>query len=422
MQKLFALIDCNNFYVSCERVFNPSLDKKPVVVLSNNDGCIIARSNEAKAMGIRMGQPVFKCRDLISRFQVRVFSSNYSLYGDISRRVMDVLFHFSPDIEVYSIDEAFMSLDGIPAGDLTDYALKIRRIVKKWVGVPVSIGIGPSKTLAKAAAHVAKKTPHYEGVFDITPCAESILSGIDIEDVWGIGRRYSRFLRRYGIDTALDLRDADDLWVKKHMKTPGLRTVMELRGTSCIPLDQARDSKKTISCSRSFGRKVTSIDELREASAAYVSRAAQKLRAQKSAASFIELILIEFPFNQGFPATRTASMDIPVATAYTPELISYAKTLLERVYKSGPAYRKVGIMLAGIVPRGRVQSNLFHPCLEGPKEHALMETIDAINARWGRGTIAYAASGFERPWWMRQTKRSPRFTTSWKELPLVKAL
>jgi len=420
VEKIVALVDCNNFYASCERVFNPSLDGKPVVVLSNNDGCVIARSEEAKAAGIRMGQPIFQCRDLVSQHHVRVFSSNFSLYGDISRRVMDVLSGFTPDIEVYSIDEAFLYLDGIP-GDPAGCAREIRRRVKKWVGIPVSIGIGPSKTLAKAAALVAKKVPRHEGVFDITACAEDILPGMDVADIWGIGRKYSRFLRQHGIETARDLRDADDAWVRKHLKTPGLRTVMELRGISCIPLEQVQAPKKAIMCSRSFGRKVTDLDELNEAASAYVSRAAEKLRAQKSAASFIELILIEFPFNQGFPATHIASMDIPSATSYTPELIGYAKALLERVYKKGPAYRKVGVMLAGIVPRGQVQSNLFYPCREGMNGHVLMQTVDAINARWGSGAIACAASGFERPWWMQQAKRSPGFTTSWKDLPLVKA-
>ncbi|HOO38819.1 MAG TPA: Y-family DNA polymerase [Deltaproteobacteria bacterium] len=420
MHKLFALIDCNNFYVSCERIFNPSLEGRPVVVLSNNDGCIIARSNEAKALGIKMGQPIFQCRDLMARHQVHVFSSNYSLYGDISRRVMDVLGIFSPDVEMYSIDEAFLGLDGTTRDPL-GYAGEIRRIVKKWVGVPVSVGIGPSKTLAKAAALFAKKNPSLGGVFDITLCAQSALSEIDVGDVWGIGRRYGRFLSRAGIRTARDLRDMDDAWAKKHLKITGLRTVMELRGMSCIPLDQDDAPKKAIVCSRSFGRKVYRLEELKEAAAAYTSRAAEKLRAQGGAAGFIELVLIEFPFNEGFPKTYISSANIPVATAYTPQLIGYAHTLLERIYRRGPAYRKVGVMLADIVPRGQVQMNLFHQPPEGPKEVNLMQTVDRINARFGSGTISYAAAGFDRPWWMRQTRKSPRFTTSWEEIPLVKA-
>ena len=420
MPKHFALIDCNNFYVSCERVFNPSLEGKPVVVLSNNDGCIIARSNEAKALGIKMGQPIFQCKDVIARHGVHVFSSNYSLYGDISRRIMDVLETFSPDAEVYSIDEAFLGLDGTTR-DLPGYARDIRQTVKKWIGVPVSVGIGPSKTLAKAAALFAKKDPCSHGVFDITLCAQDVLHKIDVGDVWGIGRRYSRFLRGSGVHTARDLRDVDDSWAKKHLKITGLRTVMELRGTSCIPLDQDEAPKKAIACSRSFGRKVYHIKELKEAAAAYTSRAAEKLRAQQGAAGFIEIVLIEFPFNEGFPKTHIASANIPVATAYTPQLIGYAHALLERIYRGGPAYRKVGVMLADIVPRGQVQMNLFHQAPEGPREVSLMQTIDRINACFGSGTISCASAGFDRPWWMRQTKKSPRFTTCWEELPLVKA-
>ncbi|HDP24836.1 MAG TPA: Y-family DNA polymerase [Deltaproteobacteria bacterium] len=420
MNKIFALVDCNNFYVSCERVFNPSLAERPVVVLSNNDGCIIARSNEAKNLGIRMGHPLFQCRDLVERHRIAVFSSNFSLYGDMSHRVMDTLARFTPEMEVYSIDEAFLSLEGV-CSDPEDYARRISRTVKQWVGIPVAIGIGPSKTLAKAAARAAKKHPAHDGVFDITSCREETLSGIEVDDIWGVGRRYARFLRGHGIVSALDLARAPDAWVKKHLTIEGLRTVMELRGISCMPIDSAPAPKKAIMCSRSFGRKVYSLEELQEAASAYTSKAAEKLRRQGSAASFIQVLLIEFPFNHGFPKCAVSSLKIPVATAYTPELSGYAKTLIERIYRPGPAYRKVGVLLSGIVPRGQVQMNLFHPSREGPKELALMNTLDRINTRWGSGTIGYASSGFSRPWWMRQEKRSARFTTSWAELPLVKA-
>ncbi len=420
MNDLFALVDCNNFYVSCERVFNPALKHRPVVVLSNNDGCIIARSEEAKAIGIRMGQPVFECRPLIARHGVRVYSSNYSLYGDISRRIMDVLHLSCPEVETYSIDEAFLNLAGLPDSP-RDFCRDLRGRIKKWVGVPVSVGIAPSKTLAKAAARVAKKDPGLQGVLDIRSRTDEVLASTGVEDVWGIGRRYARLLRRHGIRTALDLSRVDDGWARRNLTITGLRTVTELRGTSCIPLEDARETSKTIICSRSFGRKVYRIDELSEAAAAYTARAAETRRAQGSAASFLQVMLVEFPFNEGFPATRIASANIPVATAYTPELIGYAKALLARVYRRGPAYRKTGVMLAGIVPRGRLQMNLFHPCHEGPKQLALMEAMDGINSRWGRGTIGFAAAGFERPWWMRQAKKSPRFTTSWADLPRVKA-
>jgi len=408
-----ALIDCNNFYASCESVFNPNLEKKPVVVLSNNDGCIIARSNEAKALGIKMGEPLHQCQSLITKNRVHVFSSNFPLYGDMSCRVMETLSTFTPDMEIYSIDEAFLNLDGIP-GDLTEYGKTIRKTVKRSTHIPVSVGIGTSKTLAK-------KVPEHGGVFDISDRIEESLADIDVGDIWGIGWQYAKLLRRHGILTALDLRNAPDEWVKKHMTIVGLRTVMELRGTSCLPLDEAEQPKKSIMCSRSFGRKVYSLDELQEAAAAYIARAAEKLREQNSAASFIQVILMEFPFNDGHPKTRICSTSIPVATAYTPDLIRYAKALVKRIYYKGPAYRKVGVMLSGIVQRGQVQMNLFHSSREGEKEITLMKTMDEINQTWGRGTLIHAASGFSRPWWMRQTRRSARFTTSWADLPVVKA-
>lgn len=415
-----ALVDCNNFYASCERVFNPTLEKKPVVVLSNNDGCIIARSNEAKALGIKMGEPLHECQRLITKHKVHVFSSNFPLYGDMSRRVMEILSPFSPNMEIYSIDEAFLDLDGIP-GNLTEYGKIIRETVKKGTHIPVSVGMGPSKTLAKIAGKIAKKVPAHAGVFDISDRIEESLADFEVGDIWGIGWQYAKLLRRNGILTALDLRNASDEWIKKHLTIVGLRTVMELRGISCISLDEAVQPKKAIMCSRSFGRKVYTLDELQEAAAAYISRAAEKLRDQNSAASFVQVYLMEFPFNYGHPKTRICSAAIPVATAYTPDLIRYAKALVKRIFYKGPAYRKVGVMLSGIVQRGNVQMNLFHSSREGEKEIALMKTMDEINQRWGRGTIIPAATGFSRPGWMRQSRRSSRYTTSWAELPVVKA-
>jgi len=419
MEQIFALVDCNNFYASCERIFNPSIEGKPVVVLSNNDGCIIARSNEAKALGIKMGEPLHQCQTLIAKNKVHVFSSNFPLYGDLSARVMGTLATFTPEMEVYSIDEAFLDLTGIPE-NLTEYGRIIRKTVKRWVGIPVSIGIAPTKTLAKAAAKLVKKRSEYQGVFDITDHIET-LADIDVGDVWGVGWQYTKLLRRHGILTALDLRNAPASWVRKHMTVVGLRIVMELRGTSCIPLDEGEQPKKSIMCSRSFGRKVYTLDELKEAVAAYTSRVSEKLREQNSAASIIQVMLIEFPFNDGHPRTHFCSTTIPVATSYTPDLIRYAKALLERVYRKGPAYRKAGVMLSGICQRGQVQMNLFHTSREGEQELKLMQTVDEVNRRWGRGTLIHASSGFARPWWMRQTRRSPQFTTSWTDIPVVKA-
>lgn len=420
MDKVFALVDCNNFYASCERVFKPDLNGRPVVVLSNNDGCIIARSNEAKALGIKMGDPLHQVQGLIAKNKVQVFSSNFSLYGDLSKRVMETLAGFTPDMEIYSIDEAFLRLDGVTSNPV-EFARKIKATVQKWTGIPVSIGIGPSKTLAKVAGKIAKKDAACGGVFDITSCREEMLAGFDIADIWGIGGQHTTFLKRHRIHTALDLSKAPDVWVQKHLTIVGLRTVMELRGVSCLPLSEVEPPKKAIMCSRTFGRKVYRLDELQEAAAAYIARGAEKLRRQGSAASLIQVYLIEFPFNDGYPRTYICSTELPNPTAYTPDLIRHAKAVVEHLYRPGPAYRKVGVMLAGIVPRGQVQMNLFHPSQEGPKELDVMRTMDAINRRWGNGTLVYAATGFSRPWWMKQTRRSARFTTAWSELPIARA-
>jgi len=418
-RKLFALVDCNNFYASCERVFRPALKGKPVVVLSNNDGCVIARSEEAKALGIRMGHPLFECRPIIRKHGVTVFSSNFSLYGDLSRRVMEMLAMFTPDMEIYSIDEAFLDLTGVTDNPAA-YGRMVRNTVKRWTDIPVSIGLAPSKTLAKVAAKVAKKNPEHGGVFDIAGREEEVLAQFEVGDIWGIGWQYAKLLRRRGILTALDLVNAPDAWIRKHMTVAGMRTVMELRGTSCIALDEAEKPRKSILCSRSFGRRVSRIEELREAVAAYASRVAEKLREQNSAASCIQIFIIEFPFNDGHPRTHICSTELPVATAYTSELIRYAKAMLERIYRPHCEYRKAGVMLSGICQRGQVQTNLFFESREGEKELALMRAVDEVNRRWGRGTLIHAASGFSRPWWMRQAHRSPRFTTSWSELPRIK--
>jgi len=420
MEKRFALIDCNNFYVSCERVFTPGLEGKPVVVLSNNDGCIIARSNEIKQLGIKIGDPLFRWKATIKKCGGHIYSSNYTLYADMSRRVMETLASFAPDIEIYSIDEAFLPLSGL-SEDWREYGRRIRHTVKKWTGIPVSIGIGPTKTLAKTAARVAKKDSACAGVFDISHHPEDILAGLDVSEIWGIGYRHAHFLKRNGICTGLDLKEADDSWIKKHLTITGLRTAWELRGIACIPLEEASAPKKSIMCSRSFGREVNSFDELRQAVTAYTVRAAEKARQQKTAASCIHVFLIENPFTHSHFTSHAACVQLPVPSAHTPELTGYALAILDRIFKPGPSIRKAGVMLAGLVPRGQVQMNLFHSGREGPRELSLMKTIDTINTRWGRDTITYAGCGIERPWGMRRAKLSARFTTCWNDIPVVKA-
>ncbi len=423
MRTIFALVDCNNFYVSCERVFNPQLEGIPVIVLSNNDGCVIARSNEAKALGIGMAVPAFKCKDLIERHHIRVYSSNYTLYGDMSQRVMDTLTLFTPEIEIYSIDEAFLSFIGFTSIDLTEYGRYIRKTVRQWTGIPVSIGIGPTKTLAKVANRIAKHMPHLEDVFDITdhPQHDRLLNSIQVADIWGIGPRYAAFLERNGIHTALQLRDAPDRWIQKHLSVVGLRTVWELRGTPCIELDHAPPPKKGITCSRTFGRPVESLAELKEAIATYISRAAEKLRAQRSVASVIQVFLSTNPFTGEPHYCNFANARLAEPTASTPELLRPAHRTLEKIFKPGYRYKKAGVILTGIVPGTETQLNLFTTLQQHDRNKGLMETIDRINAQWGSDTIHYAAAGSRPSWRMRQSFVSARFTTQWDEIPIIKA-
>ncbi|MBN1902493.1 Y-family DNA polymerase, partial [Candidatus Sumerlaeota bacterium] len=362
MKKIFALVDCNNFYASCERVFNPRFEGKPVVVLSNNDGCVIARSEEAKAIGVKMGQPAFQSEGLFKKHGVLVFSSNYSLYGDMSDRVMETLEQFTSDIEVYSIDEAFLALPYDASEEITNHARDIRQTVKKWTGIPVSIGIGSTKTLAKIASKIGKKNPSLKGVFNIAEHErmDEILGKFPVGDIWGVGPRYEAFLKKHGINTALQLKNSSDAWVKKHMSVMGLRTVMELRGVPCFSLEEMPVPKKGIMSSRSFGRPVESLDELKEALASYTACAAEKLRSQNSAASILHVFLMTNRFKKNEPQYYSSSTTVlPIPSSYTPEMIRFAQEQLEKIYKSGYRYKKIGVFLAEIVSQDRIQLNLL---------------------------------------------------------------
>ncbi len=420
---VFAIVDANNFYVSCERVFAPRLEGKPVVVLSNNDGCVIARSNEAKALGIEMGVPVFKCKHIIKKHKVIMYSSNYTLYADMSRRVMNTLARFSPDVEIYSIDEAFLNLLGFRI-NLTEYARRVKSEVKKRTGIPVSIGIGPTKTLAKLANKIAKKNPECDGVFNITghPRMDDLLDKIGVADVWGVGTQYTKLLNRNGIHTTLQLKTAPDNWVRKNMSVMGLRTVWELRGTSCIPLEKAPPPRQAIVRSRSFGRPVESLGELKEAVATYVSRAAEKLRAQRSVASFITVFITTDLFKRDERQySNSITLRLPEPSAYTAQLINYAHEGLNRIFKPGFVYRKAGVMLTEIVPQSQVQLSFSTRLSSFERNMALMKAMDEINAEWGRDAIKYLSLGIKQSWKMYRSKLSPRFTTHWKEIPVVKA-
>ncbi len=422
MPPILALVDCNNFYVSCERVFRPALCGKPVVVLSNNDGCVIARSDEAKAMGIPMGLPFFQMREQFPGSSIEVYSSNYALYGDMSARVMQLLKELSPEVEVYSIDEAFLNLAGCGSGDLPAYGSLIRERVQKWTGIPVSIGIGHTKTLAKLANRLAKRSKEDGGVVDLSGSPhEALLQATAVKDIWGIGRSYSRLLQHHGIYTALQLRDADERWIRQHMGVVGIRIVWELRGISCWPLVLHPPPKKTLTVSRSFGRPITTLDEMRQAIATYTTRAAEKLRRHQLAAGILTVFLRTNPFNPDEPQYgNDIKMTLPVSSSDTAELIAYALVGTEHIYAEGYRYKKAGVMLSGLVPAHQIQLSLFDT-QDRDRAKTLMRTLDHLNTQMGTGTIQYAAAGFNPNWQMRRSRMSPRYTTKWGELVVVRA-
>lgn len=413
---IFALVDCNNFYVSCERVFKPTLNGKPVVVLSNNDGCAVALSNEAKQL-IQMGTPIHECMDVVKKHGIHLFSSNYTLYADMSRRVYEVLSDFSPSIENYSIDESFLSLDGFKNVDLTDYGRQIRAKVLQWTGIPVSVGIAPTKTLAKIANKLAKKNSMCQGVLNLTnhPRIEDFLASVDIGDVWGIGWQYTKLLKRRGINNALELRNAPDGFIRKHMTVQRLRTAWELRGVSCLDIEEVAPDKKEIVSSRSFGKDLYSYNEVSEAIATYATRAAEKLRGQGSVCGYISVWIETNRFKEIPQYSNSIACSLPEPTAYTPVLIRYALHLLKRIYRDGYGYKKAGVALMDVVPASEVQLNLFTK-FDHTKNEKLMSAVDNINSKWGSETLRSAASGYKRVWSMKRATLSPRYTTDWNEV------
>jgi len=417
VKEIFALVDCNNFYASCERVFSPKLQGKPVVVLSNNDGCVVARSNEAKALGIGMGVPAFEVEDIIRKNGVEVFSSNYALYADMSSRVMQTLSSFTPDIEIYSIDEAFLNLAGF-SRSLTDYGIEIRRTVKQWTGMPVTVGTARTKTLAKIANRIAKKSAKANGVLDLTDCSclDSVLAGTPVEKVWTVGIKTALKLKAAGIKTALALRDADINWIKHKFGVVGVRTVYELRGISCYALEQNPPAKKSITVSRMFGRPVESIEELKEAIANYASRAGEKLREQGLAAGVMTVYVTTSRFIKD-RYFNSCTVEFAVATSDTIELIRNACRCMERLYRRGCAFKKCGIIFNGLVPENQIQKGLFDN-VDRLKSQRLMRAIDTINARLN-SPLLWAAEGLEQSWEVKFKRRSCRYTTRWDELPEV---
>ena len=419
---MFALVDCNNFYASCERAFNPAIRRRPVIVLSNNDGCVIARSNEAKALGFNMGDPFFKMRPLVERHQVAVFSSNYTLYGDMSRRVMETLEQFAPEIETYSIDEAFLNLAGFEPKQLAAHAEEIRRTVLRWTGIPVSVGIGKTKTLAKAANQLAKRSPAAQGVWIIysEQQRQEALSLLAAGDVWGIGRRWAKFLYGHGVETAADFASQPDRWIRQHLNVIGLRTATELRGTPCISLELAPPPKKGLVVSRMFGKRLTDIEPVREALISYVTRAGEKLRRDRLTTRHMEVFIQNSPFAASEPFYANASnFQLPHATSDTAELIRHACTGLRQIFRPGYHYAKCGVMLTELVAAGSEQRDLF---ADGGSERSnrLMAAIDGLNSRMGRDTVSYAGSGIGREWLATASMKSQHFSTDWREVISIK--
>lgn len=420
----FALVDCNNFYVSCERVFRPALEGKPVVVLSNNDGCAVARSNEAKALGIAMGEPMFKIRHLVDEAGLVALSSNYALYGDVSERVMSTLATFAPAAEVYSIDECFLDLDQLACvGDLTAYCRRFRAQVKQWTGIPVSVGIANTKTLAKLANRLAKKSPKADGVLDLAGRPEWVelaLKRTDVAHVWGIGRQWAGLCYTSGIRTAWDLASAQDDWVKKHMGAVGLRTVLELRGMPVHTLESEPTTRQTCCCSRSFGEATDSPGQVREAVLTFASRAAEKIRRADLVAGTLQVFIQTDRFRREAPQYSNAmTVRLAPPTAETPRVIGAALAALDRIWRDGFAIRKAGVILLDLVAPGDVPRDLFAPPAPA-RPRALMAALDGINHRFGRGAAAFGLAQKDAAWRMRQEAKSPSYTTSWAALPVAR--
>ena len=417
---MYALVDCNNFFASCERLFRPELEGKPIVILSNNDGCVISRSNEAKACGVKMGVPYFEARDIIKQNNIHVFSSNYALYGDLSQRVMRTLAQFAPEIEIYSIDEAFLHLEGIKEEHLEKFCKELREKTVQWTGIPISIGVASTKTLAKVANHVAKKHKGYKGVF----CMNSeeriakVLQATPVGEVWGVGRNLKTKLEANGIFTALQLRDANDFTIRKLMGVTGVRMVKELRGIPCLGTQSVPSTKKGITTSRSFGRAVETYAEMEEAVATYTTNCAAKLRKQKSAARLISVYLSTNRFSDTEQYKNYQVVELPMPTNNTAELIHYAAQALRMIYRKNLKYKKAGVIVMGMIPEDTVQMDIFDT-KDRVKSKKVSEVVDRLNAKMGFGSVKPAIIPTSKTWMMRSEMRSPNYTTKWTDIPDV---
>lgn len=427
---MIGIVDCNSFYCACERLFKPDLLHKPVVVLSNNDGCIISRSDEAKAVGIEMGSPYFMQKNDLKKNGVITFSSNYHLYGDLSWRVMETLRTMLPEgcVEVYSVDESFIDLAHIEPAALQSFTVSLKNIIEQWTGISVSIGVAPTKALSKVANRLAKKNKQVTGCVLILNTDKKVTQALQktpIADVWGIGYQYAKKLSNYGINTAYDLTLRTENWAHQELGgVVGARLFRELKGFPCIDMQSERVTKHMIATTRMFGNPVTKLHELEEAVATYTARAAEKLRRQHAAARGITVLIVPKQEVKGsyyrHGPTKSGAVRLPLATALTNELVKAALELVRSLFEAGKTYKKAGVILSDIVPETVIQGNLFAQAPDNTKARALMEAIDNINFSMRGDILKFAASGTTRNWKMRQEMRSPRYTTRWEELPLLK--
>ena len=413
-----ALIDCNSFYVSCERLFNPKINNKPVVVLSNNDGCVISRSTEAKKIGIKMGEPYFKVKELVRKNNVHIFSSNYGLYGDISRRVMKTLKSFSDKIEIYSIDEAFVDLAHVKENELENYGKKIRERILKWTGIPTSVGISNTKTLSKVANHIAKRNE--TGVMYLNKNIDESLKKFHISDIWGVGKQLSKLYIKNGINTAYKLKNISNSWVKKSTNVLGAKTVMELRGITCINLEMQETKRKSCCVSRSFGKKVESLEKLKESITTHCLNAAEKIRNDDQITRSITIYIRTSPFDKNRKYySNSIIIDLPIATSNSLELVKAAINGLKKIYKYGYFYQKAGIILSKLTESSENELNLLAPIMEN-KSQTLMKAIDFTNAKYGRNAISIAQAGINNSWKMRREYSSKIDTASFDSLPKIR--
>lgn len=414
---MIGLVDCNNFYCSCERAFNPKLHREPVVVLSNNDGCIISRSQEAKDLGIQMGEPLFKVKELLEANNVAVYSSNYTLYGDMSRRVMSLFHDFTPNVEIYSIDEAFLDFSNFYNVDLHQHAWQLKNHVFQCTDIPVSVGVAATKTLAKIANRISKKSSKANGVLVLNNpyYLEAALKQVPVEDVWGIGGQYAALLHRHNIHTAYTLSQVRDAWAKKHLSIVGLRLVQELRGEPCLDLELEPPAKKGICTSKSFGVPVTDFGEVKEALATYTARCAEKLRKQQSAARLLTVFITTNQYAQGPQLYDSRTVRLPMATNSELEMIQYALLALQAIYRKGYTYKKTGLIVSEIVPQQTVQFDLFDT-LNRDKHVKLMAAKDALKVKMGRHVVNSAALGTQKRWTFKRAMLSPCYTTRMSDI------